>query len=96
MGNDADGPTDTSGSMSALAAIKGTSGVDATQFTMNGMAGYQADAAYAEDPGSTRPTPSPSADAGHPAGWSPCSAGSPDATARPWPDSAAPLRKIRW
>lgn len=36
-------PSDTSGSTSALAALKGTSGVDGTQFTMNGVAGSQVD-----------------------------------------------------
>jgi hypothetical protein len=36
-------PADTSGSVSTLAALKGTTGVNATQFTMNGISGSQVD-----------------------------------------------------
>ncbi|QOL20240.1 hypothetical protein [Candidatus Bodocaedibacter vickermanii] len=36
-------PTDSSGSTSALSALKGRSGVNATQFTVNGVAGSQID-----------------------------------------------------
>ncbi|QOL19708.1 hypothetical protein [Candidatus Bodocaedibacter vickermanii] len=43
FGKEMSTPTDTSGSTSALAALKGKSGVDATQFTVNGVAGSQVD-----------------------------------------------------
>jgi hypothetical protein len=36
-------PADTSGSVSTLAALKGTTGVNATQFTMNGISGSLVD-----------------------------------------------------